>query len=375
MTGLWMRVNTDIVTDQRTLVLRTSCALSTAAAVGHLIALYARLFENRSDGDIGALPAAVIEEWAGWTGEPGAFDAAFRSGFVTDGVIDGWHEQNGIILDRMRRESARKAQDRARQSAGRPASRPSDVRRTSLAGPSLTVTDTVTTSQPPPTTRAHAREAVGGGDASGPTNGGRPLPDGPMGLIVACNLGLRDNPAVGRGEELTRPIPNTHAGSLQVAIDLLAAVDAAFARRTIYELARSYQPKHARDRISSLAYFDAAVRRLWAEHEAAQGLTGVAAPTATADAAAAFDAVLRLMDQHGGFRFLPPDAVAKLDRPSRRGLRAAGGFRELAESDPSVFAKKRKAFIAAFLDATDDRAPPSPAPGPALGAVAAIRSL
>lgn len=141
---MWIRIDTDIATNRKTLVLRTSCGRPTPTIVGHLTMLLSRLADNESDGYIGDLPAEVIEEWAGWDGEPGMFDRAFRESFVTDGVIDGWEERQGTLMARQRKDRERKREERARKVRELSAGRPKDRVRTSKQNPDATVTVTVT---------------------------------------------------------------------------------------------------------------------------------------------------------------------------------------------------------------------------------------
>ena len=145
---MWIRIDTDIAANRKTLVLRTSIGRPTPTTVGHLTMLLSRLADNESDGYIGDLPAEVIEEWAGWDGEPGLFDRAFRESFVTDGVIDGWAERQGTLMARQRKDRERKREERARKVRELSAGRPKDKKRTSDENPDATVTMTVTEELP-----------------------------------------------------------------------------------------------------------------------------------------------------------------------------------------------------------------------------------
>ena len=157
---MWIRIDTDIAQHRKTLVLRMSIGRPTPTTVGHLAMLFSRLADNESDGDIGDLPSEVIEEWAGWDGEPGAFDRAFREYFVTDGVIDGWEERQGTLMARQRKDRERKRAERAAKVGAPSAGRPQDSGRTSGGNPDATVTGTVTTTTKPSAAAASVADGV-----------------------------------------------------------------------------------------------------------------------------------------------------------------------------------------------------------------------
>jgi hypothetical protein len=128
--SMWMRLDCDLARHEKMVVLRTSCGLprdAHATAYGCVVALLSRLVEDRSDGNIAAIPAPVIEEWAYWPGAPGVFDAAFRKTFCTNDIIDGWW-RNAKLRERLDADAARKRRERSAQ-------RPTDIRRTEHGPP------------------------------------------------------------------------------------------------------------------------------------------------------------------------------------------------------------------------------------------------
>lgn len=232
--------------------------------------LFSRLADNGSDGNVANLHPDILEEWAGWTGEAGAFDAAFRASFVTDGVIDGWEERQGKLIARQQADRDRKRAERRRKfqrtSSGRPADAPRDIRVTSGCNEDDNGNGITTSSSSP----AAACESTPAEKTA--------APDAPLSLIVAANQGMRDNPLIGNGAELLHPISHGHPASCQVAADLLREVDADFARGVIYEMARDYQPASRGAQIKSLRYFAAAVRERWSEREAERAAGARASP-------------------------------------------------------------------------------------------------
>jgi hypothetical protein len=75
--------------------------------VGLLVILFGKVAAHAPSGDVADVSDALLERWAGWAGEPGAFAAAFRDLFVTDGHIDGWAERQGKLVERAERERER----------------------------------------------------------------------------------------------------------------------------------------------------------------------------------------------------------------------------------------------------------------------------
>lgn len=78
-----------------------------AEAVGYLIQLWGEVADNRPNGDLSRVPDPLMEQWAGWPGEPGRFAYYFKSIFVNDALINDWEEHNGRLLAMRERERQR----------------------------------------------------------------------------------------------------------------------------------------------------------------------------------------------------------------------------------------------------------------------------
>lgn len=137
MQSLWIRVVANMgqrkVTARLSSVLRTSAGLSRgasrAAAVGYLVMLWGSVAENTTDGRVDDVPDELLEDWAGWDGEPGAFARWLREHHVTDGRINDWDEYAGALEDRREKDRERKRRQRQREKEEQES--PRDVRVTS----------------------------------------------------------------------------------------------------------------------------------------------------------------------------------------------------------------------------------------------------
>lgn len=110
----WIRISTEIGHDPKTVQLARRCGVSVPAAVGHVVMLLANLPAHAADGDLAAVPGEVIEHWAGWTGEDGRLDAAFRALFCDElGVVSAWDRLNGAAIREAEKARLRKARWRS----------------------------------------------------------------------------------------------------------------------------------------------------------------------------------------------------------------------------------------------------------------------
>lgn len=94
----WIRVSVMLGDDPRVHTLAAALGVRAAEAAGLLVLLLTKFPEHAPDGNLAHVPASLTERWAGWEGERGAFDAAFRSHFLTDGVWSAWEKHNGAAL-------------------------------------------------------------------------------------------------------------------------------------------------------------------------------------------------------------------------------------------------------------------------------------
>lgn len=105
--ALWIRIDANIGDHPNVWKLAELRGVSAVACVGHLVMLFGNVAEYRPHGDVSDVPDHLLERWAGWGGEPGTFAASFRDLFVSDGVIDGWAERQGALIERAEKERER----------------------------------------------------------------------------------------------------------------------------------------------------------------------------------------------------------------------------------------------------------------------------
>lgn len=115
----WIRISCRIGHDPKTVTLARRCGVTVPAAVGHVVMLLSQLPAHAADGDLASVPSEVVEHWAGWQGQTGAWDAAFRALFCDEtGVVAAWERLNGAQLREIEKARARKAKWRAARRAG-----------------------------------------------------------------------------------------------------------------------------------------------------------------------------------------------------------------------------------------------------------------
>jgi hypothetical protein len=91
--------------------------------------LFGNVAEYRPHGDVNDVPDNLLERWAGWEGTAGLFAVSFRELFVTDGVIEGWAERQGKLVERAEKEKERWHRRKQRgDSTGESAARNGTVR-------------------------------------------------------------------------------------------------------------------------------------------------------------------------------------------------------------------------------------------------------
>lgn len=95
----WIRVSTQIPDDPDIFTLADRLKVRTAEAVGLVVSLLTKFPDHAPDGQLGSLPGPVVERWAGWEGERGAFYNAIIELFVdADGVWPSWEKHNGAAM-------------------------------------------------------------------------------------------------------------------------------------------------------------------------------------------------------------------------------------------------------------------------------------
>jgi hypothetical protein len=108
----WIRLAVGIGDDPKVHRLADRLERPVAGAVGHLVLLLTKFPEHAPDGNLAQVPASLVERWAAWDGERGAFDEAFRPLFLVDGVWLAWDKHNGLSLRKLERDRERLRQIR-----------------------------------------------------------------------------------------------------------------------------------------------------------------------------------------------------------------------------------------------------------------------
>lgn len=104
---LWIRIDANIGENPKVWELAALRGVSAEACVGLLVILFGKVAEHAPSGDVAQVPDPLLERWAGWSGEPGAFARDFRALFASAGVIDGWAERQGKLIERANKERER----------------------------------------------------------------------------------------------------------------------------------------------------------------------------------------------------------------------------------------------------------------------------
>lgn len=127
---IWFRTDTGITRHRDFVSLRLALGLGRHAVAGHLLCLFEAVAEHHETGNLAGVADIVIEEWAEWRGEAGAFVTAMRdSGWLTaTNELHGWYKRHASMLSaRVKkkeerdesRAASRKAKAEARKSASK----------------------------------------------------------------------------------------------------------------------------------------------------------------------------------------------------------------------------------------------------------------
>lgn len=114
--NLWIRIDANIGRNPTVWKMAEVRGLSAVEIVGHLVMLFGNVAEHAPHGNVSNVPDRLLEEWAGWHGEPTVFAQTFRELFVSDGVIDGWEKRQGKLIERAAKERERAARRRSAES-------------------------------------------------------------------------------------------------------------------------------------------------------------------------------------------------------------------------------------------------------------------
>jgi len=130
----WIRVQKSVHDDPQVIAMAAELGISTAAAVGHLVALWIGMADHARHGTVDKIHSNVIESWARWNLADGAFAERFAVHFVRNGRVKNWEKYNGKPLRLAEIEAERKRAYRRRMSRRRSGGRPADGPET-VAGP------------------------------------------------------------------------------------------------------------------------------------------------------------------------------------------------------------------------------------------------
>lgn len=104
----WIRVAVAIADDPDVHRLADALGCRVAEAVGLVVCTLAKFPEHAPDGNLAAIPATLVERWAGWEGEKGVYDAALRATFLNpQGIWEAWEKHNGKALTKLERDRER----------------------------------------------------------------------------------------------------------------------------------------------------------------------------------------------------------------------------------------------------------------------------
>jgi hypothetical protein len=109
---LWIRVDVAIRSDPNVAELADRLGMRMAEAVGCCLLLWAGIAEHCPDGDISRLSNGALERMAGHeraehkARQP--FAEVFRELFTNDGMVRGWRDRQGKLLERAEKDRARK---------------------------------------------------------------------------------------------------------------------------------------------------------------------------------------------------------------------------------------------------------------------------
>lgn len=256
----WLRIDTVAPRSDVVGHLAEALEVDLMHAFGLYVACLLGFGEHQPLGDLRTVPDRSLEQWAGWSGPPGRFAAAFRARCTADGsrqdpsgTVRGWWRQRALL--------DKQAADRAKRKGGVGREPPRNPRET------------------PTGSRGHEYEYDNGNvtkelpvvcDARASANDIGYL----IRCVVAMNSGLAANPAVGP----TRREVSTSEQQGRVSWEA-DGIPVEIAEQVVLEASRTYQPNGRNRQPHSLRYFDAAVRRAWELKQHPRAMAGTSAST------------------------------------------------------------------------------------------------
>lgn len=94
----WIRMDTAMKRDPRIWAMADTLKREPAAIVGYVLNVLAEFPEHAADGDLSAVPDALVEQWAMWPGRRGAFAAQFFAQLCDGRVVRAWEKHNGSAM-------------------------------------------------------------------------------------------------------------------------------------------------------------------------------------------------------------------------------------------------------------------------------------
>ena len=124
---MWIESHQELAHHPKLFRLARHLEISKPCAIGHLHMLWWWTLSYAPDGDTSPWDAAELAAGAGWEGDPALFLAALqRAGFVDDdGTLHDWDQYGGKLLEKRKKEAARKK--RARTVRGTSTGHPREV--------------------------------------------------------------------------------------------------------------------------------------------------------------------------------------------------------------------------------------------------------
>ncbi len=107
----WIKIATTIGDDPRIGRIADACRCSANEALGAVVRILVKLPHHAPDGDVGAIPGTILEQWAVWRGKAGQFGTAFRAEMCDDtGRVRSWEKWNGAAM-----REAERTRERAKE--------------------------------------------------------------------------------------------------------------------------------------------------------------------------------------------------------------------------------------------------------------------
>lgn len=115
----WIRIATKMKGDPRIGAVASACKVRIEHAVGLVACTLMEFPDHARNGDIGAVPDVVLEQWALWSGKSGVFAAAFRTHLCDEtGAVRSWEKHNGKAMRKAESDIERKRLAREQRESG-----------------------------------------------------------------------------------------------------------------------------------------------------------------------------------------------------------------------------------------------------------------